>query len=107
MATGSYCGPTPEPGNGLGPDGVCTGNESGPPCGTGVTVGTYYAYTVPGACQARIVFDGRDWWSELPDPGRPLYVWMSVATDGTVSFIAPTGSVEFDATEQHPAQACG
>jgi hypothetical protein len=106
MATGSYCGPPPHAGNGAGPDGTCTGNETTPPCGPGVMLSSYYAYTVPGHCESRIIFDGKPWISELPPPATALalYVWMRLDPGGRLYFIAPAGSVAFDADTGQPAQ---
>lgn len=97
MATGRYCGPAPTAGNGLGTDGLCTGQESSPPCGAGVVRDRYYAYTMPGTCQGLIIFDGQQWVSELPPVTRvpPFYVWMRLGAD-TLGFIAPTGAVGFE-----------
>jgi hypothetical protein len=97
MATGTFCGPPPGPGNGLGPGGLCTGAERVPPCGPGVVPGVDYPYTMPGTCDGRIWFDGKQWDSELPPPTpvAAFYVYMSESTNGTVGFIAPVGAVGF------------
>lgn len=94
-ATGSFCGPTPGTGNGLGPSGTCTGKETGAPCGPGVVPGQFYAYTVPGTCSGLLTFDGKQWVSELPPPNPvPAFdVWIQLGTDGSVRWIAPSGSV--------------
>ena len=97
-ASGRYCGPIPPAGNGLGPDGACTGTEVTVPCGAGVTIGQYYAFTVPGGCDGLIIFDGQRWVSELA-PSTPVpdfYVWMRLDADGTLRYISPTGSVGFN-----------
>jgi len=106
MPYGKYCGPQPIAGNGLGPDGVCTGAETAPPCGPGAVAGQYYAYTLPGydpapGCDGLIYFDGRRWLSELPppdtdSPAAPQYVWMALQADGRLGFISPNGAVGFD-----------
>ena len=108
MATGSFCGPAPHAGNGLGPDGLCTGQETRPPCGPGAVAGRYYAYTLPGSCDGRVVFDGRLWVSELPPPTqRPdMYVWMRLDPDGDLGFIAPNGAVGFLPDTGKPPSAC-
>jgi len=95
MASGSFCGPTPGAGSGLGPGGTCTGQETDAPCGPGVVSGQYYAYTVPGTCSGLLTFDGRQWVSELPPPNPvPAFdVWIQLSADGSVRWIAPTGSV--------------
>ena len=97
FATGRYCGPTPPAGNGLGSEGVCSGAELTVPCAAGVTIGQYYAFTVPGGCDGLIIFDGRSWVSELspPTPVPDFYVWMRLGADGTLRYISPTGSVGF------------
>ena len=94
---GQYCGPVPPAGNGLGADGVCTGQETTAPCGAGVTIGLYYAYTVPGQCDGLVIFDGRAWVSKLPPPAPvpDMHVWMRLSADGTLGFIGPTGMVGF------------
>jgi len=101
---GTFCGPTPGPGNGAGLDGECTGSETAPPCGPGAVPGHYYAYTLPVRCDGRIIFDGRAWVSELPPPqdGPPMYVWMALSSDGHAGFIGPQGAVGF---EPYAAQA--
>ena len=88
-STGSFCGPAPRQGNGLGPDGTCTGRESVPPCGPGVVVGQYYPYTVPVGCLLHL--DGREWWSLLPTPagGPVLPVWIRVEASGSAGWIGP------------------
>jgi hypothetical protein len=95
MATGSFCGPTPGPGNGLGPSGTCTGRETVAPCGSGVVPGQFYSYTVPGTCSGLMTFDGKRWVSELPPPNPvPAFdVWIQLSANGSVRWIAPTGSV--------------
>jgi hypothetical protein len=75
MASGRFCGPTPPPGNGLGASGLCTGQETAPPCRAGAVVGRFYAYTVPGTCIGLMTFDGRQWVSELPPPS-PVPDWV-------------------------------
>jgi hypothetical protein len=109
MATGSFCGPQPTAGNGLGPDGQCTGQETGPPCGPGVVVNHYYAFTLPGTCNGLIVFDGRRWVSELPPPTPvpDLDVWMRLTSTGTVGFIGPKGAVGFVPYTGQTLAGCG
>lgn len=95
MASGSFCGPSPGPGNGLGPNGTCTGRETVAPCGGGVVPEQFYPYTVPGTCSGLMTFDGRQWVSELPPPNPvPAFdVWIQLSANGSVRWIAPTGSV--------------
>jgi hypothetical protein len=110
MKTGSYCGPTPVAGNGLGPSGECTGRETAPPCGAGMVPGRYYAYTLPGRCDGRLVLDGGHWISSLPPPTPvpDIDVWVYVLRGGRVAgFIAPTGAVQFDPDTGQRAPACG
>jgi hypothetical protein len=106
---GSFCGPVPRAGNGLGRSGECTGKETGPPCGAGMVPGRYYEYTLPGRCDGRLILDGRHWISELPPP-KPvpdMDVWVSVDTTGThAGFISPQGSVGFDPDHGQPPAAC-
>ena len=76
----TFCGPTPPPGSGFGPSGECTGRETAPPCGLGMIPDRYYAYTLPGRCDGRLILDGRHWRSELP-PAMPVpdqYGWVKI-----------------------------
>jgi len=95
MTSGRFCGSTPGPGNGLGPGGTCTGKETDVPCGPGVKPSQFYAYTVPGNCSGLMDFDGRQWVSEMPPPNPvPAFdVWIQLSANGSVRWIAPTGSV--------------
>jgi hypothetical protein len=106
---GRFCGPTPTRGTGLGPSGECTGRETSPPCGPGMVAGRYYAYTLPGRCDGRLILDGRRWRSELPPP-KPvpdMYVWVSVDRgDQHAGFISPKGSVSFEPDHGTPASTC-
>ena len=109
MSTGSYCGPKPVAGNGLGPSGECTGRETAPPCGPGMVPGHYYAYTLPGRCDGKLVLDGRHWRSTLPPPADvpDTDVWAYVNADGkTAGFIAPVGAGEFAPDTGQPAPLC-
>ena len=96
MTTGTFCGPDPARGSGHGPDGVCDGTESAPPCGPGVVLGKYYAFTLPGNCSI-VRFDGSYWVSELVPPHaiQNMYVWMAVTSGGSAGFISPAGAVGF------------
>jgi hypothetical protein len=107
MATGQYCGPVPPPGNGLGPNGECTGRETTVPCGAGVVPGKYYAFTFPGRCDGVIIFDGRRWISELPPPTSvpDIDVWIRLDANGGLGFISPNGAVAF--TPDHHGQPTG
>jgi hypothetical protein len=95
--TGTYCGPTPYAGNGLGPGGECTGQESKPPCGPGVVIGRYYAYTLPVRCDGLIVFGGRRWYATLTPPtDEPdIDVWMRLESAHSARWISPLGSVGY------------
>lgn len=107
ITSGRYCGPRPPAGNGLGPDGECTGRETGPPCGPGVIPGKYYAYTMPGSCSGLIIFDGRRWVSELP-PSTPVPafdVWMRLTSSGVLGWVGP-GVVDFEPYTGQPLHAC-
>lgn len=106
---GRYCGPAPEPGNGSGPGGQCSGHESTPPCGGGVVVGTYYAYTLPVRCDGRITFNGRRWESDLlpPTDGPDLWGWMRLGRDGHLRFVSPDGTVGFSPALGHATSNCG
>jgi len=98
MATGRYCGPSPSAGNGLGPRGECDGKETFPPCGTGVVVGTYYAYTQPQDCAGNAIhFDGRLWFSTLQPPSDipATLVWMALEPDDTLEAISPTEAIGY------------
>jgi hypothetical protein len=105
---GQYCGPAPQPGNGNGSDGKCSGNEPTAPCGPGAVVGTYYAYTLPVRCDGRITFDGRRWDSELPPPanGAEVWVWMRLEPGGHLRFVAPNGTVGFNPDRGKPPPSC-
>jgi hypothetical protein len=105
---GSYCGPSPQPGNGAAPDGRCSGHETAPPCGPGAVVGTYYAYTLPVRCDGLIIFDGRRWESDLlpPSTGPDLWVWMRLAPGGHLRFVSPVGTVGFTAGTGHASTTC-
>ncbi len=107
---GRYCGPAPRAGDGSGPNGLCSGRETTPPCGRGVVVGKYYAYTLPERCDGRITFDGRLWDSEMPPPanGPDLWVWMRLDPGGELRFISPEGTVGFTPDKgQHPPSCTG
>jgi hypothetical protein len=106
---GRYCGPAPRAGNGSGPNGLCSGRETTPPCGRGVVVGKYYAYTLPERCDGRITFGRRLWDSELPPPanGPDLWVWMRLGPGGELRFISPEGTVGFTPDKGQPPPSCG
>jgi hypothetical protein len=108
MEAGRFCGPSPGPGSGLGPGGTCTGTETAPPCGAGVVPGRFYAYTVLGTCSGLLLFDARQWVSELPPPNPvPAFdVWIQLGAGGTVRWIAPTGSVGLVPYTGQPLAAC-
>jgi hypothetical protein len=108
LQNGPYCGPLPRAGNGSGPDGLCSGHETTPPCGRGVVVGKYYAYTLPESCDGQITFDGRLWDSEMPPPanGPDLWVWMRLDPSGELRFISPEGTVGFTPDKGHPPPSC-
>jgi hypothetical protein len=108
MVTGQYCGPVPPPGNGLGPNGECTGREATVPCAAGVVAGKYYAFTLPGRCDGVVIFDGRRWISELPPPTNvsDFDVWMRLDPTGRLGFIGPRGVVGFDPDTGQPASNC-
>jgi hypothetical protein len=112
METGSFCGPIPVTGNGFGPDGACTGAEPAPPCGAGVEIGRYYAFTVPLTCDGLVIFDGRRWYSQAPPPpqavgGPALPVWMRLSDAKSARFIGPSGSVGFDLATGQPTVCPG
>ena len=105
----TFCGPKPPPGNGFGPSGECTGRENAPPCGPGMIPGRYYAYTLPGRCDGRLIFGGKRWRSELPPPMPvpDMYVWMRIDANGrTAGFISPNGSVTIEPDTGQPASVC-
>ena len=110
MATGTYCGPVPHAGNGLGPNGECDGQETVPPCGAGAVVGTYYAYTQPQDCAGNpIHFDARFWYPTLEPPANlpDSYVWMALEPNGQLEAISPTESIGFiPDTGQVPVSTC-
>jgi hypothetical protein len=107
-AEGSYCGPAPGPGNGDGPGGRCSGHEAAAPCGRGVLVGTYYAYTLPVRCDGLITFDGRRWQSNLLPPGNgpDLWVWMRLGSDGHLRMVSRDGTLGFTPLRGAPT-TCG
>ncbi len=94
-AGGRFCGPSPDPGNGSGPNGSCTGAETVPPCGRGVVPDRYYAFTMPGTCSGLVTFDGRQWVSELPppSPSPDFFVWIRLGAGGSAGWISPSGAV--------------
>lgn len=105
---GRYCGPNPPAGDGSGPGGECTTLDTSPPCGPGVVPGRYYAYTLPGTCSGLVVFDGRQWLSELPPPTPvpAMEVWMALTAHGGAGFISPSGSVGFVPYTGQPLPSC-
>jgi hypothetical protein len=105
---GNYCGPPPQPGNGSGPGGRCSGDETAPPCGPGAVVGSYYAYTLPVRCDGLITFDGRRWTSDLlpPSSGPDLWVWMRLAPGGHLRFVSPVGTIGFTSGKGHASPTC-
>jgi hypothetical protein len=109
MATGTFCGPTPKAGNGLGPDGMCSGRETAPPCGSGAVLGVYYAYTLPLRRDGRTIFDGRRWVSELPPPTdmTSIHVWMALSNTERAGFISPLGAVGFNLAATDSGRAGG
>jgi hypothetical protein len=105
----TYCGPTPGPGNGLGPSGECTGHETAPPCGPGMVPNRYYPYTLPGRCDGRLILNGSRWRSGLPPPMPvpDLYVWVSLNARGEgPGFISAQGAVDFRRDTGQPVAAC-
>jgi len=105
----TFCGPTPPQGNGFGPSGECTGRETAPPCGPGMIPGRYYAYTLPGRCDGRLILDGGHWRSSLPPPipVPDMNVWVSVtANDRQAGFISPNGSVTIEPDTGQPVSVC-
>jgi hypothetical protein len=108
-AGGSYCGPPPQPGNGGGPGGGCSGHETAPPCGPGAVVGTYYAYTLPVRRDEVITFNGRRWRSDLlpPSNGPDLWVWMRLAPGGHLRFVSPVGTIGFTPGRGDASPPCG
>jgi hypothetical protein len=106
---GQYCGPSPQPGNGSGPGGQCSGHETALPCGPGAVVGTYYPYTLPVRCDGRIIFDGRRWESELPPVtnGPDLWVWMRLGPGGQLRFVSPDGTIGFTLDRANTPPKCG
>ncbi|HEV3266653.1 MAG TPA: hypothetical protein VG014_14105 [Acidimicrobiales bacterium] len=107
-AGGQYCGPSPQPGNGSGPGGQCSGRETAPPCGPGAVVGTSYPYTLPVRCDGRIIFNGRRWDSDLlpPTNGPDLWVWMRLVPGGQLRFIGPDGTIGFTPDHGKPPPSC-
>jgi len=105
---GRFCGPSPGPGNGSGPDGVCSGTETVPPCGHGVIPDRYYAYTMPGTCDGLVTFDGRRWVSELPppSPSPDFDVWIRLGVGGSVRWISPSGAVGLAPYVGQPLSGC-
>jgi hypothetical protein len=109
MATGSYCGPDPRAGNGLGPDGVCTGRETAPPCGPGVEPGRWYPYTLAIGCDAHTIFNGQRWLSTLgPPPGEeaPRPVWIKLHSPDAAGVLSPTMAVGYRLDLDGPPTSC-
>lgn len=95
-------------GNGLGPDGACTGRETAPPCGPGAGRGRYYPYTLPLRCDGVAHFDGRTWISQLPPPsdGGAIRVWMRLTEADSLGFVSPRGAVSFRPDTGEPRRTC-
>jgi len=92
---GHFCGPAPGPGNGSGSGGSCLGTETAPPCGSGMAIGKYYAYTRNSLCTNDYI-DGRWWTNELPGGSGLQNVWVSVGNSlAGAGWIGPNGSVGF------------
>lgn len=106
--SGQLCVPEAPAGNGLGPDGACTGEELSPPCGPGAEPDRYYPYTLALRCDGLAMFDGRRWNSGLPPPtdGGTMRVWMRLNSSGGVGFVSPKGSVGFQPDDGEPARPC-
>jgi hypothetical protein len=109
MADGSYCGPEPRAGDGLGPDGVCTGRETAPPCGPGVEPGRWYPYTLAIGCDAHTIFNGRRWLSTLGPPAAeqtPRPVWIKLRSPDDAGVLSPTMAIDYRPDPDGPATSC-
>jgi hypothetical protein len=109
MTNGGYCGPEPQAGNGLGPDGVCTGRETAPPCGPGVEPGRWYPYTLALSCDAHTIFNGQRWLSTLgPPPAEqtPRPVWIRLDSPEHAGVLSPTTAGGYRLDPDGPATSC-
>lgn len=97
VISGQFCGPLPRQGNGNGVSGSCSGSETSPPCGQGVEINQYYAYTLIPGCTT-VLFDGDVWTSDLPIPSTeqsPRFVWMLLDSTGEVHGVSNSASITF------------
>jgi hypothetical protein len=71
--------------------------------------GHEYAYSLPGACDGRLILDGKHWRSELP-PAMPvpaLYGWVSISAGGEhAAWFGPQGALGIDPDVGQPASTC-
>jgi len=69
----------------------------------------YYAYTLPGRCDGRLIFDGGHWRSELP-PQMPVpdeYGWVKISANRkSAGWISPHGTFGFDPDTGQPLSVC-
>ena len=98
----------PPYGNGLGPNGECTGVESDPPCGAGVVPSHYYPYTLPGKCQGLIIFNRKYWISQSPPLVQipDVAVWIRLTTADRPIAVNSYGSVTFQSGSRRPSTGC-
>jgi hypothetical protein len=105
----AYCGPEPTAGNGDGPDGLCTGRESRPPCGRGVEPGRWYPYTLAIDCDAHMLFNGQRWVSTLGPPPAgeaPRHVWIQLYASDQAGVLSPTMAVGYKLDPDGPPTTC-
>ncbi len=71
-------------------------------------LGTYYPFTLPTTCTGKVLFDGRDWVSELPPPKAATIqdVWISLGPTATSAGWVGPGAVGFKPYAGQPL-SCG
>ena len=69
----------------------------------------YYAYSLPGRCDGRLILNGGRWRSELPPemPVPDLYGWVSINANGrSAGWMSPQGAIGIDPEAGQPPTVC-